>query len=119
MAINVATDAAGDPLAWVVVVLLTVLGVAITLRMQQQPHARPAEQGAATPPRSERSERPERARREPSVHNTISGTVHGGVVQAGNLGSVTVNSPTTINQNAVARDGGTVYQAGRDVNPNP
>ena len=38
------------------------------------------------------------------------------VVQAGDIaGGLTVNSPTTVNQTAVARDGGTVHQAGRDV----
>ncbi|MDU0292653.1 hypothetical protein, partial [Saccharothrix longispora] len=55
---------------------------------------------------------------EPSVHNSVTGTVHGGVVQAGNVGSVTIDSSTAVTQHAVARDGGTVYQAGRDVNPN-
>jgi hypothetical protein len=49
------------------------------------------------------------------VHNTVNGTVTGGVVQAGELGSVTINSPTTVNQTAVAREGSTIHQAGRDI----
>ncbi|GAA1272203.1 hypothetical protein [Saccharothrix xinjiangensis] len=99
VAINVATDWGANPWAWVVVVLLTALGVVVAMRVQ----------GHRSP------EHP--ARPHPTVHNSVNGTVHGGVVQAGSLGSVTVNSPTTIDQTAIARDGGTVYQAGRDVNP--
>ncbi|QFZ22644.1 hypothetical protein [Saccharothrix syringae] len=102
--INLATDLATNAWAWVAVVVLTALGVVVGMRVQ------PAAAGPAAAPE---------VRPQPSVHNSVSGTVHGGVVQAGNLDSVTIHSPTTINQNAVARDGGTVYQAGRDVNPNP
>ncbi|MFC6092512.1 hypothetical protein Q5530_19485 [Saccharothrix sp. BKS2] len=103
VAINVATDLSANPVAWVAVVLLTALGVVVAMRVQDGP--RPAGGPAPARPRAE-------------VHNSVSGTVHGGVVQAGDLGSVTVNSPTTVDQTAIARDGGTVYQAGRDVNPN-
>ncbi|MDQ2586367.1 hypothetical protein CKY47_20705 [Saccharothrix yanglingensis] len=103
VAVNMATDAAGDPWAWAAVVLLTLLGVALTVRMQRPAEPQPAPR--PSPPG-------------PSVHNSVTGTVHGGVVQAGNVGSVTIDSSTAVTQHAVARDGGTVYQAGRDVNPN-
>lgn len=115
VAINVATDAAGDPWAWAAVVLLTVLGVVLTVRMQQPARPRPPAPPSAQPA-PQPAPRPSRP--EPSVHNSVTGTVHGGVVQAGNVGSVTIDSSTAVTQHAVARDGGTVYQAGRDVNPN-
>jgi hypothetical protein len=114
VAINLATDGRANPWAWVTVVLLTALGVVIALRVQSSP---PPQTGpaAAEPTAAEPAAEPEPQAPVTNVHNSISGTVTGGVVQAGNLGSVTVNSPTTVNQTAVARDGGTVYQAGRDV----
>ncbi len=100
VAINVATDLEANPVAWVAVVVLTVAGVVIGMRGHHH-HNRPHESP-------------------PSVHNSVSGTVHGQVVQAGTLsGGLTIDSSTRVDQSAVARDGGTVYQAGRDVNPNP
>ncbi|MCE6993705.1 hypothetical protein LZG04_02620 [Saccharothrix sp. S26] len=101
VAINLATDGGAKPWTWVAVVLLTVLGVVVALRVQAT--ARPEPPAATpTPPT-------------PDVHNSISGTVNGPVVQAGTLGGLTINSPTTVNQTAIARDGGTVHQAGRDI----
>ncbi|MFE2757465.1 hypothetical protein ACFXGA_36245 [Actinosynnema sp. NPDC059335] len=98
VAISLAADAAGNPWAWVAVALLVVLGVVVTLRVQPTtPPAGPEPRPATT------------------VHNSVSGSVTGSVVQAGDLGSVTINSPTTVNQHAVAREGGTVHQAGRDI----
>ncbi|WP_367136572.1 hypothetical protein [Saccharothrix sp. HUAS TT1] len=100
VAINLATDRGGNPWAWVTVVLLTALGVVIALRVQ-----------AGTPPPAAPGPEPG-----PKVNNSASGTVHGGLTQTGDVaGPVTVNSPTTINQTAVARDGGAVHQAGRDI----
>lgn len=99
VAINLATDGGANPWTWVAVVLLTALGVVVALRVQASPARRPAPE----PPES-------------TVRNTITGSVTGPVVQAGDIaGGRTVNSPTTVDQTAVARDGGTVYQAGRDV----
>ena len=122
VAINLATDGRANPWAWVTVVLLTALGVVIALRVQApappptgttEPAGTTEPTGATGPTAAEPE--PERRPRTANVHNSISGNVTGGVVQAGNLGSVTVNSPTTVNQTAVARDGGTVHQAGRDI----
>ncbi|MFJ6672491.1 hypothetical protein ACIQMJ_15400 [Actinosynnema sp. NPDC091369] len=99
VAINLATDGGGNPWAWVAVGLLTALGVVVALRVQAGSPKPPAPE----PPRS-------------SVRNSITGSVTGPVVQAGDIdGGLTVNSPTTVNQTAVARDGGTVHQAGRDI----
>ncbi len=108
VAINLATDGRSNPWAWVAVVLLTALGVAVALRMA--PAEAPPAEPAAEP-------RPEATPQAPTatVHNSVSGTVTGAVVQAGNLGAVTINSPTTVNQSAVAREGGTIHQAGRDL----
>ncbi|MFI9009624.1 hypothetical protein ACIGNX_20580 [Actinosynnema sp. NPDC053489] len=104
VAINLATDGRANPWAWAAVALLTALGVVVALRL--------------TPPAApDVGPRPER--RAPTVHNSVTGTVTGSVVQAGELGAVTINSPTihspTVNQTAIARDGGTVHQAGRDI----
>jgi hypothetical protein len=124
VAINLATERAENPWAWVAVVLLTALGVVVAMRVQPAPG--PAAQGPAAQGRAGEGQagqgqagqgQAEPPRPQPTVHNSVSGTVHGGVVQAGNLDSVTIHSPTTVNQTAVARDGGTVQQAGRDVNP--
>ncbi|MEU4442105.1 hypothetical protein AB0K14_15435 [Actinosynnema sp. NPDC050801] len=105
VAINLATDGGANPWAWVTVVLLTALGVVIALRVAPAPRAAgPTAEPAAKP-------QPPTA----TVHNTVNGTVTGGVVQAGELGSVTINSPTTVNQTAVAREGSTIHQAGRDI----
>lgn len=107
VAINLATDQGDNAWAWVAVVLLTALGVVVGARVGSAA-------GAPAPQEPPRPQPPTPG----SVHNSVSGTVHGGLVQAGNIDApVTLNSPTTVNQNAVARDGGTVYQAGRDVNP--
>lgn len=128
VAINLATDGRANPWAWVTVVLLTALGVVIALRVQAPaptPPAEPAERseaaerpepaGSTEPATAEPQPQPQSQPSTANVHNNISGTVHGTVVQGGNLGPVTINSPTTVNQNAVARDGGTVHQAGRDI----
>lgn len=101
VAINLATDGRANPWAWVAVALLTALGVVVALRVV--PAARP--ERAAEPEPKPRS----------GVYNSISGTVNGAVVQAGDLGAVTVNSPTTVNQTAIAREGSTIHQAGRDI----
>ncbi|MCC8248564.1 hypothetical protein [Saccharothrix luteola] len=116
VAINLATDGRANPWAWVTVVLLTALGVVIALRVQAPapPPTEPAERSEPTGPAAAEPQPPPQPPTA-NVHNSISGTVHGAVVQGGNLGPVTVNSPTTINQTAVARDGGTVHQAGRDI----
>ncbi|MFE9750813.1 hypothetical protein ACFYOT_38405 [Saccharothrix saharensis] len=99
VAINLATDGGANPWTWVAVVLLTTLGVVVALRLQASSTRPPASE----PPRS-------------TVRNSITGSVTGPVVQAGDIaGGLTVNSPTTVNQTAVARDGGTVHQAGRDI----
>ncbi|MFD1151533.1 hypothetical protein [Saccharothrix hoggarensis] len=104
VAINLATDGGTNPWAWVAVVLLTALGVVIALRV---PRAAPKPPAAEPPaPRS-------------SVSNVIRGDVAGPVLQVGDVDSISVNSPSTVNQTAIARDGGTVHQAGRDVNLNP
>ncbi|GAB2985736.1 hypothetical protein GCM10027184_42210 [Saccharothrix stipae] len=108
VAINLATDGRANPWAWVTVALLTALGVVIALRVA--PAARAAEPTAEPAP--EVKPQPPAA----TVHNTVNGTVTGGLVQAGELGSVTINSPTTVNQTAVAREGSTIHQAGRDIN---
>ncbi|PRY42549.1 hypothetical protein [Umezawaea tangerina] len=97
--VNLATDWKWNPWAWVAVVLLTALGVLIAVRTA--PTAAPTAAAEATP-----------APPSGSVHNSVSGTVHGPVIQAGSIGSYTDRS---VNQTAVARDGGTVYQAGRDI----
>ncbi|MDU0293990.1 hypothetical protein, partial [Saccharothrix longispora] len=49
VAVNVATDAAGDPWAWAAVVLLTLLGVALTVRMQQPVKPQPPAPPSAPP----------------------------------------------------------------------
>ncbi|ROP40813.1 hypothetical protein [Saccharothrix texasensis] len=104
VAINLATDGGANPWAWVTVVLLTALGVVIALRVQ------------ASAPKPPTPEPPTSAPPESTVRNSITGSVTGPVVQAGDIGGgLTVNSPTTVNQTAVARDGGTVHQAGRDI----
>ncbi|MEV8436523.1 hypothetical protein AB0425_04065 [Actinosynnema sp. NPDC051121] len=105
VAINLATDGGANPWAWVTVLLLTALGVVVALRVQaaQAPPGDRTAAGAAAPPRTS------------TVHNSVSGTVSGSVVQGGELGSITINSPTTVNQSAVAREGGTIHQAGRDI----
>jgi hypothetical protein len=100
VAINLATDGGANPWAWVTVLLLTALGVVVALRVQASSSPKPP---APEPPKSD-------------VRNTVTGSVTGPVVQAGDIaGGLTVNSPTTVDQTAVARDGGTVYQAGRDI----
>ncbi|XVS63110.1 hypothetical protein ACQPYE_33365 [Actinosynnema sp. CA-299493] len=105
VAINLATDGGANPWAWVTVLLLTALGVVIALRVQAT--AKPTATGDPAP-----DPRPPA----PTVHNSVSGTVTGPVVQAGDIGGgLTINSPSTVNQTAVARDGGTVHQAGRDI----
>ncbi|OKI14756.1 hypothetical protein A6A25_14980 [Saccharothrix sp. CB00851] len=109
VAINLATDGRANPWTWVAVALLTALGVVIALRLQPTP-AGPRADAPADVPAEPKPQAPTT-----TVTNSISGTVHGAVVQAGTLGSVTVNSPTTVNQTAIARDGGTVHQAGRDI----
>ncbi|PSL58095.1 hypothetical protein B0I31_101311 [Saccharothrix carnea] len=112
VAINLATDGRANPWTWVAVALLTALGVVIALRLQSAPSAPRVD----APPQSRADVPAEPEPQAPTtVTNSISGTVHGAVVQAGTLGSVTVNSPTTVNQTAIARDGGTVHQAGRDI----
>ena len=105
VAINLATNGGANPWAWVTVALLTALGVVVALRVQ--PAAAPRSEPTAAEPAPEPAT--------PNVRNSISGTVNGAVVQAGTLGGLTINSPTTVNQTAVARDGGTVHQAGRDI----
>ncbi|MET1076342.1 MAG: hypothetical protein ABWY11_27110 [Umezawaea sp.] len=91
--VNLATDWKWNPWVWAVLVLLTILGILISVRSgPAAPH--PTSSGG--------------------VHNSVSGTVHGPVVQAGSIGSYDDRS---VNQTAVARDGGTVYQAGRDIKP--
>jgi hypothetical protein len=107
VAINLATDGGGNPWAWTTVVLLTALGVVIALRVQPAPAAPPPQQQPQPPTTTS------------TVHNSVSGTVTGGVVQGNEIGPVTLNSPTTINQNATAGEGSTIYQAGRDVRRNP
>ncbi|MEU5693952.1 hypothetical protein [Actinosynnema sp. NPDC020468] len=98
VAVNLATDLVANAWAWLGVVVLTVLGVAIALRLQRGDDQRPRAGG---------------------VHNSVSGTVHGTVIQAGTLGSYHENRSTTVNQSAVAREGGTIHQAGRDVHGKP
>ena len=105
VAINLATDGGANPWAWVTVVLLTALGVVVALRVQAAPSPPPEPTAADTTARP----------RTQTVHNTVSGTANGTVVQAGELGSLTIHSPTTVNQTAVAREGGTIHQAGRDI----
>ncbi|MBW4720172.1 hypothetical protein [Saccharothrix obliqua] len=101
--INLATEQVRNPWTWGGVVVLTLVGVAVGGL------ARPDARGG------------ERARPDvhdggpPAVRNSVSGTVHGGVVQASTLGSVTINSGVHVDQTATAHDGGVVYQAGRDV----
>ncbi|WNV89782.1 hypothetical protein [Umezawaea sp. Da 62-37] len=90
--INLATEWKWNPWVWAVLVLLTALGVLITLRSGD----------AAPPPPTSVG----------GVHNSVSGTVHGPVVQTGSIGAY---NDRTVNQTAVARDGGTVHQAGRDI----
>ncbi|MEU4741055.1 hypothetical protein AB0G02_11410 [Actinosynnema sp. NPDC023658] len=111
VAINLATDGRANPWAWAAVVLLTALGVVIALRVQPEAPTAPPATGA--PPAAEDPPKPQ----EPTttVHNSVSGTVNGSLVQGGTFGAVTINSPTTVNQTAIARDGSTIHQAGRDV----
>ncbi|ONI88421.1 hypothetical protein ALI22I_18850 [Saccharothrix sp. ALI-22-I] len=122
VAINLATDGSGNPWAWVAVVLLTALGVVVALRVQPvTPETAPTPVAPApattTAPEAtpEPAAKPERPRYVSNKHSDA--TVNGILIQAGYIDKI--NSPTTINQNAVAREGGTIHQAGRDVNPNP
>ncbi|MBB5955654.1 hypothetical protein FHS29_002235 [Saccharothrix tamanrassetensis] len=101
VAVNLATDQGGNPWTWGGVVVLTAIGVVVGLAAQRSERKRHQQQ-------------PEPARAA-GVHNSVTGTVHGGVVQAGTLGSVTLHSGPTINQNATAHEGGTIHQAGRDI----
>jgi hypothetical protein len=93
--INLATELKSNPWAWVAVVLLTALGVLIAMRTQPTPG-------------------PARSSGGGGVHNSVSGTVHGTVVQAGSIGSYTDRS---VNQTAIAHDNSTIHQAGRDIRP--
>jgi hypothetical protein len=92
VAVNLATEWRTNPPAWVAVVLLTALGVVVATRVR---------------PPSERSSAPTTS----SVRNSISGTVHGPVVQAGHIGSYTDNTDNSVHQTAVAHENSTVHQA--------
>lgn len=113
---NVATDLMTEPWAWVGVVALTGLGVVLALKVQAGapqvlPPAVPSvaqeegpSEGSAvvpTPPVSHGG-----------VHNSVSGTVHGPVIQAGSIGAYHNRS---VNQSAVASENSTIHQAGRDI----
>ncbi|MEU6150386.1 hypothetical protein ABZ816_10340 [Actinosynnema sp. NPDC047251] len=96
--INLATDQISNPWTWGAVVLLTVAGVFVGLAAQRS-------EGSAPPG---------------DVHNTVSGSIQGNVVQARTLGSVSLNTgimraSPTIEQSATAYDGSNVHQAGRDI----
>ncbi|NUT99795.1 MAG: hypothetical protein HOY78_48070, partial [Saccharothrix sp.] len=72
----------------------------------------PASGPAAQPPVAEPEPRPAPPR---TVHNEYRGNNNvGPVIQVGYLHG-TMNPGDSVNQNATAHDGGTVYQAGRDV----
>jgi hypothetical protein len=128
----------------VAVVLLTALGVVVALRVQPAtPEVAPPIAAAAVPepepkvapkiapkpepvaapvvaPVVEPEPAPAPGPRSISVHNVYNGrgeTVNGAVVQIGYVDKS--NSSTTVNQSAVAHEGGTVNQAGRDINPTP
>jgi hypothetical protein len=92
--INLATDLKDNPWAWVAVVVLTAVGVLIAMRTQ--PTTSPTLSGGG------------------GVHNSVSGTVHGPVIQAGSIGSYTDRS---VNQTAIAHENSTIHQAGRDIRP--
>lgn len=96
--VNVATDLMTEPWAWVGVAALTSLGVVVAMKVQSAPAPRSLPH---SPP-------PTRG----GVHNSVSGTVHGPVIQAGSIGTYNDRS---VNQSATAGENGTIYQAGRDI----
>ncbi|GGP48424.1 hypothetical protein GCM10010185_20620 [Saccharothrix coeruleofusca] len=106
--VNLATELKTSWWAWAVVALLTAVGVLVALLAQ------PAERPGREPEREQEPPAPRGA-----VHNSVSSPVYGTVVQAGTIGAYHENRPLTVNQNAVARDGGTVHQAGRDLRHDP
>lgn len=108
--VNVATDLMTEPWAWVGVVALTGLGVILAMKVQSAPAPLPASLPAPEPASVESL--PEVPPTAGGVHNSVQGAVHGMVIQAGSIGSFNDRS---VNQTAVARDGGTVHQAGRDI----
>jgi len=108
--INLATDGTGKPWTWLAVVVLTSLGVVVALRLQpESPEPTESPERAGQP---ERTEQPVPAAPPRTVHNKLSGTVHGTVIQAGHIGSVVDNS---VHQTAVAHENSTIHQAGRDI----
>lgn len=100
IAVNLATELKTDPWAWAAVVLLTAVGVLVALLAQ--PAARSE---AAAPP-------PARG----TVHNSVSGTVHGTVVQAHTVGSY---RPAEVDRTAASRDGDAAHRVGRDARRDP
>lgn len=103
--INLATEWKQNPWAWAGLVVLTGLGVVVTMKVQ----------AASTPTElpSPRTPPSPRAPRHGGVQNSISGNVRGEVLQAGDIsGNVNIHS---VNQTAIASDNGTIHQAGRDI----
>jgi hypothetical protein len=97
VAVNVATDLMTEPWAWVGVAALTGLGVVVALKVQSTPVPQPTPQAPAS---------------HGGVHNSVSGTVHGPVIQTGSIGAYNDRS---VDQRATAGDNSTIYQAGRDI----
>ncbi|MBB4964045.1 hypothetical protein [Saccharothrix violaceirubra] len=101
VALNLATDLRDEPVSWIAVVVLTALGIWVARRSRSHEivsHAPAVVVGSTT------------------VSNDVPGVVNGNAVQGVTVGPVTFNPTTNIDQTAVAHDGGTVHQAGRDIN---
>ncbi|MEO6085256.1 MAG: hypothetical protein ABIQ18_19285 [Umezawaea sp.] len=96
--INLATEWKLNPWAWVCVAVLTGLGVVAAMKVQATPPAGAPPTRIPPVPRH-------------GVHNHQHGQA-GLVIQTGALGAYNDHS---VNQRAVARDNGTIHQAGRDI----
>jgi hypothetical protein len=98
IAINLATEWKSNPWAWVVVAVLTGLGVVAGMRVSAAAESRPTGSRRTTG----------------DVHNSVSAPISGTVIQAGSVGSINDHS---VKQTAIANGGSTIHQAGRDIRP--
>jgi hypothetical protein len=102
--INLATEWKLNPWAWVCLAVLTGLGVVVAMKVQAtpSPNGPPPQPPPPAPP----------APTPGGVHNQFQGRTHGPVIQTGSIGSYNDHS---VNQTAIARENGTIHQAGRDI----
>ncbi|ASO23090.1 hypothetical protein FHR81_003752 [Actinoalloteichus hoggarensis] len=113
IAVNVATESLDNVLAWVAVVVLTLAGAGVTLWTQRDSGR---QDGGSDAEKAARRGTPETPPSAP-VHNSISGTVGGSVVQARDItGGIVVNDASpTLHQHAEAAGNAEIQQAGGDI----